>query len=469
MKPVSRQLWDRFQKYYSEYPTIGLALDLSRMNFPEDYFDSMEVTLQKEIAEMAALERGAITNSNEEQMVSRYWMRNPALAPTPELRAQIESTLQAIKDFAGKVHGGFIAGVDGPFENLLIIGHGRATLGVEFLAEALSNPAVDGLIPFFFDTTDPDGMERVLNQLGEDLGKTLCVVIATNDERETRNGMTGVRSASELDILAASDGRLARFPGDDWVSELLSVALQGFGTDELLRGGRYCDEITRVPDVKSNPAAQLFLIFYGIFNGTDQRKVAILPYKDRLSLFSRYLRPLAADLVEDESDQSPVIFIQTLRDQAAPPFFVEERVTAGDYLQASWLGKRQAAYENGQESVSLTLQSISPFELGALIALFDRALGFLRLSVNVNVNMGLTSKAKETATIATLDLQVRILAYLNGHGPSTIAEIGRVIGSSDLETIFWVCEHLAANPDRRIEKMPGTNPFEVTYGLSTIS
>ena len=35
------KLWQRFQKYYTEFPALGLALDLSRMNFAEDYLASM--------------------------------------------------------------------------------------------------------------------------------------------------------------------------------------------------------------------------------------------------------------------------------------------------------------------------------------------------------------------------------------------------------------------------------------------
>ncbi len=32
------------------------------------------------------------------------------------------------------------------------------------------------------------------------------------------------------------------------------------------------------------------------------------------------------------------------------------------------------------------------------------------------------------------------------------------------ETVFKICEHLAANPDRGITKTPHDNPFGATYG-----
>src|SRR5436305_6973882 len=101
---TSRQLWDRFQKYYSEYPEIDLALDISRMNFAEGFLESMEPKMAKAFAAMAALEGGSIANPDEKRMVGHYWLRNPALAPTAAIRREIEQTIEAIKAFAGDVH-----------------------------------------------------------------------------------------------------------------------------------------------------------------------------------------------------------------------------------------------------------------------------------------------------------------------------------------------------------------------------
>ena len=100
MTPASHQLWERFKAYYAEFPAIGLSIDLSRMNFPDDLFTSMEARMQKAFAAMSALERGAIANPDEKRMVGHYWLRNPALAPSPELCREIETTLAGIKAFA---------------------------------------------------------------------------------------------------------------------------------------------------------------------------------------------------------------------------------------------------------------------------------------------------------------------------------------------------------------------------------
>src|SRR5207248_3873762 len=108
-----KQLWQRFKQYYTEFPTAGFALDLSRVNFPEEFFSSMEPRMQKAFAAMAELEKGAIANPDENRMVGHYWLRDPALAPTQEIRKEIEATVAAIKKFAAEVHNGSVRGATG--------------------------------------------------------------------------------------------------------------------------------------------------------------------------------------------------------------------------------------------------------------------------------------------------------------------------------------------------------------------
>ncbi len=100
MTRTKEELWERFKKYYTEFPAVGLAMDLSRVNFGDDYFQAMAGGIQKAFAAMAELENGAIANPDEKRMVGHYWLRNPALAPKKEIRAEIEETVASIKAFA---------------------------------------------------------------------------------------------------------------------------------------------------------------------------------------------------------------------------------------------------------------------------------------------------------------------------------------------------------------------------------
>ena len=149
---------------------------------------------------------------------------------------------------------------------------------------------------------------------------------------------------------------------------LLPAALQGFDIDEILRGASVCDDITRVNDVKVNPAAQLALMWYYIGNGKGHKNMVILPYKDRLELFSRYLQQLVMeslgkelDLDGTEVNQGIAVYgnkgstdqhayIQQLRDGMnnffvtfmqrfarsgmGQPLFVQDGVTSGDFCRA---------------------------------------------------------------------------------------------------------------------------------------
>ncbi len=82
MNYSKQEWWERFQKYCTEFPTLGLAVDLSRMNVDDAFFAKMEPRMQKAFADMVALEGGAIANPDENRMVGHYWLRNPSLAPT---------------------------------------------------------------------------------------------------------------------------------------------------------------------------------------------------------------------------------------------------------------------------------------------------------------------------------------------------------------------------------------------------
>ena len=263
MKKSKEELWQRFQKYYSEFREIGFAIELSRIDFPDDFFESMEPQMRNAFDAMDRLERGGIANPDENRMVGHYWLRNPALAPSQEIRSEIEQTIKSIGEFAGKIHRGELRGTGGTFKNLLLIGIGGSALGLQFVSNALSHPVTDKLRIYFFDNTDPDGMDRVLAGIGDELSRTLCVVVSKSGKtKETRNGMFEAEAAyrdkglsfathavavtgrsSELDKYAESNLWLHRLPMWDWVggrtSELSAVgllpaALQGFDILEIL-------------------------------------------------------------------------------------------------------------------------------------------------------------------------------------------------------------------------------------------
>lgn len=116
---------------------------------------------------------------------------------------------------------------------------------------------------------------------------------------------------SKLDEQAKSENWLARFPMFDWVggrtSEMSAVglvpaALQGIDIQAMLEGAKEMDDATRVPDLKKNPAALLALSWYAVGNGRGEKDMVVLPYKDSLLLFSRYLQQLVMESLGKEKD-----------------------------------------------------------------------------------------------------------------------------------------------------------------------
>lgn len=518
--------WKRFQAHYREFPAARLALDLSRMNFPDDFLPRMAVPMRAAFEAMQELEAGAIANPDERRMVGHYWLRNAALAPTPEIRADIERVLADVAAFAREVHAGRLHGADGPFENLLIIGIGGSALGPQFVAHALGHPATDRLRPHFLDNTDPDGMDRVLAHLAGRLGRTLAVVISkSGGTPETRNGMLEAAAAwqaaghgfarhavaitgpgSQLDQHAEAGGWLRRFPMWDWVggrtSEtsvvgVLPAALQGLDVDGLLAGARACDEVTRVPEVRANPAALLALAWWHAGQGRGAKDMVILPYKDRLELLSKYLQQLVMESLGKELDLAGrvvnqglavygnkgstdqhayvqqlregvanffAVFIEVLRDRAGASLEVGPGVTSGDYLQGFLLGTRAALHEKGRESVTLTVPEVSPFTVGALIALFERAVGLYAALAGLNAYHQPGVEAGKQAAAGVLALQQKFVTHLRARPGQalTAEELAAATGENDPETIFKLATRLAANG---VLRQAGAGPAAAQFSV----
>jgi glucose-6-phosphate isomerase len=508
--------WKRYCEYLYHAEGIGLSLDISRMNFAEDFFARMEPAMQKAFKSMEELEKGAIANPDEGRMVGHYWLRAPELAPTPAMSTEIEFTVRAVKEFAADVHEGVFNGADGrQFSRLLIIGIGGSALGPQFIADSLSSPA-DAKRPCFLDNTDPDGMERMLGELCAALGETLTIVISkSGGTKETRNAMLETMAAyrrqgldfakhavaitgsgSELDDLALEQGWLARFPMWDWVGGrtsvtsavgLLPAALQGIDIDALLAGARRCDALTRIPQTVKNPAALLALMWYCGCDGNGSRDMVVLPYKDRLLLFSRYLQQLIMESIGKEKDLAGqivnqglsvygnkgstdqhayvqqlregvnnffVTFIEVLKERSGEPLMVEPGVTSGDYLSGFLQGTREALSEAGRESMTITVDKIDAQTIGVLIALYERAVGLYASLLNINAYHQPGVEAGKKAAGQVLSLQKTVLSFFAASpGKEFTAEaVAQAIGKPDkAEQVFRILRHVAANSGRGIQ------------------
>ncbi len=502
-------LWQRYQDWLYYHEGLGLYVDVSRMRFDDAFVSAMQPRFEKAFQDMAALEAGAIANPDENRMVGHYWLRDPDLAPTPELKHEIVSTLERLESFVHKILSGEIRPPQSiKYTDVLSIGIGGSALGPEFVAEALS-PDFPPLNIHFLDNTDPAGIDRVFNRLKDRLVSTLVVVISkSGGTPETRNGMVEAKKffadngldfarqavaitmeGSKMHNLATSEGWLATFPMFDWVggrtSELsavglLDAALQGIDIRAMLAGAKEMDDATRIPRIRENPAALLALSWYFAGNGKGEKDMVILPYKDSLLLFSRYLQQLVMESLGKEKDLDGntvyqgiavygnkgstdqhayvqqlregvsnffVTFIEVLRDRNGSSIEVEPGATSGDFLSGFLQGTRQALYENGRGSITVTIPEVTPKMVGALIALYERAVGLYGFLVNINAYHQPGVEAGKKAAASILDLQKQIVQTLKRETlPLSIEALAEKVGApNQAETVYLICRHLAAN------------------------
>src|SRR5690242_1154561 len=172
-------LWERFKKYLCVCDSVGVTVDISRMNFSDGFFSEMDGAIKKAFTKMDELVGGAIANPDENRMVGHYWLRDSSKAPNAEIKKEIDTCLANMKKFAKAVHSGKIKPQKAKlFKNVLVVGIGGSALGPQFVARALGNPLEDVMTPYFFDNTDPEGMDQVIQKLGDGLKETLTIVIS---------------------------------------------------------------------------------------------------------------------------------------------------------------------------------------------------------------------------------------------------------------------------------------------------
>ncbi len=398
------------------------------------------------------------------------------------------------------------------FTDVLLIGIGGSALGPQLVADALAARRDRMRVHFLDNTDPDGIARTLQALRARLKATLVLVVSKSGGTPETRNGMLETQAVydklnldfarhavaitgegSKLDQTARDAGWLARFPMWDWVGGrtsvtsavgLLPAALQGIDIRAFLKGAADMDHLTRRPDTERNPAARLALAWYHATDGRGLKDMVVLPYKDRLLLLSRYLQQLVMESLGKQRDLDGrvvqqgiavygnkgstdqhayvqqlrdglnnffVTFIVVLRDASrgvGPGLEVEPGVTSGDYLNGFWQGTREALTEGGRESITITVDRLDPHRLGALIALYERAVGFYASLINVNAyhQPGVEAGKKAAGTVLELQRQV-VEALRERAGEAMSAEqIAGAVGQPDrAETVYHVLEHLAAN------------------------
>jgi glucose-6-phosphate isomerase len=251
-------------------------------------------------------------------------------------------------------------------------------------------------------------------------------------------------------------------------------------------------------------------MWHYVGSGKGLKDMVVLPYKDRLELFSRYLQQLVMESVGKELDLSGrvvnqgiavygnkgstdqhayvqqlreglnnffAIFIEVLNDRNALPggispqhdakdVEVEPGVYCGDYLAGFFLGTRAALFEKDRESITITIDQVSARSVGQLIALFERTVGLYASLVNVNAYHQPGVEAGKKAAGQVLALQQKVIAHLKSSSQLLSAsELAAALKEdNNTETVFKILWRLSANGRVAVEH--GSSPFENRYGIA---
>ncbi|MDR2436445.1 MAG: glucose-6-phosphate isomerase [Puniceicoccales bacterium] len=518
-----RSNWETFLKNYIHSERLGISFDFSGMNFDGRFFESMASKVKGAYGSMCALEAGEIANVDENRQVGHYWLRNPNIAPTPELQKIIRDTISDIVNFAGDVHSGNVRGPRGTFKNLLCIGIGGSALGPQLINSSLGDHP--RLQAHFIDNTDPDGIDRTLSNI--ELEDALVLVTSKSGSTpEPRNAMLEVMhrfesagisfpkqavavtsAGSKLHNQAMGEGWIKTFPMLDWIGGRTSItssvgllpgALIGVDVEQFLSGAREMDSWTRIRG-DGNPAMRLALAWYFATDGHGTKDMVVIPYKDRLVDFPKYLQQLIMEsLGKEKSLDGTVVnqgisvygnkgstdqhsYVQQLRDGIGNFFLtiievlqhrdgksidVEDGITAGDYLHGFSIGTEQALSANDRQTLVISLRQFNAFSLGLLIALYERAVGFYASLIGVNAYNQPGVEAGKKAAANVLNAKRLILEFLrkNKHKPFHLDGICDEIGGQFSRVLaFKILEQMSQNYPSIERGADGDDIEKITY------
>ena len=378
------------------------------------------------------------------------------------------------------------------------------------LENVISNDYIDNIDPFL--------ISEKLEELSEKLSTTLFVVVSkSGGTPEPRIAMEIIKSHCENNSLewnsnaiaitmkdsklfkkATSENWLKIFNLQDWVGGrtsitssvgLLPLALINENIFEFIRGASLMDEATRISDFKNNPAALLSSAWYLTGDGVGKRDMVVLPYRDRLQVFSKYLQQLVMESLGKKFNRNGEVvnqgisvfgnkgstdqhaYVQQLRDGIDNFFciFIElldspstdifdEKENPKEYLSGFLQGTRSALSSENRQSITITLEKLNCFSLGALIALFERAVSFYAELVNINAYDQPGVEAGKKAAANIIEYQQKVSNLLDEGGEYSINDITSLFDNSVSEPIFFILREMCFGNDNYLIKGDWSNP-----------
>ena len=495
-----------------------IYFDFSKAYIAEVPIDKHMEMMDRALKDLEELEAGKTVNKEEDRMVGHYWLRDPEAAPSSEIESEIMDSIRELQSFSSGILEGKIVNENGEsFIGMIYAGIGGSALGPQLVCDALKNK--DSFRIMFLDNTDPQSIYELIMDLGDDLQRYLIVSVSkSGGTRETANIQNELSGAfikkgwsfssnavaitvkdSKLDRQAEAEGWLKVFHIWDWVGGrtsvssavgLLPMLLLKRNAERFLAGLRFADQTGRKAN---NPILLMALDIYLGKEEAGKNQLVILPYKDRLHLFAKYLQQLIMESLGKEfykngrlchegiavygnkgsSDQHSYLqqlfdgpdnfsvnFIN-VRDSGGLTEFLPDGNLSADYLQAFSLGTAKALYAKGRNSAAISIPEVDEFCLGFLIGVYERIVSFHGSFAGINAyHQPAVEKGKKAAAEMILQKN-RILEVLRkekekGFSAEELAEILE----ADKAEIFSLLEYISGVDIYRVERIRKTDDMD---------
>ena len=501
---------ERCRKYTFIDGESGFQINFAGMAFADSDIERMAGRFPAVHEEMQKIELGEIKNPDEHRKVTHFTDRSVytgtnVYAEVEEFAAGIRSgriTGSTGKRFESAIINGIGGSALGP--QLL-----QMAINGPYWNEFSGEKRGGNLKIYFLDNTDTAGLADALSVC--DLETTLVVSVSkSGGTQETQNNLVACQAEyaakgldfarhaaavtmreSKLDSMARSAKWLRVFEMAESIggrtSETsivghLPAALAGIDFEALLRGACHMDNLTRNPSLAQNPAYMLAAMWYLAGDGKGNRNMVIVPYSDRLILLSRYLQQLVMESLGKEKDLDGkvvhqglnvfgnkggtdahafiqqlndgrddffITFIEILEDVLAAP--VANGVAMGDYLHGFMTGLSNALRSKKRQVIEMKLTKVSPFNLGMLIALYERAVAAYAELIHINAFHQPGVQAYKLASKGIIELLTALEAKLPSIAPftGTAGEVAAKLGMSGVYEVDGILAKLALNGPRR--------------------
>jgi len=470
------------------------SLNVAGMHFTEEQLAELKEKFEKAHAGMKAIESGEIKNPDEGRQVTHFTDRTEY--PKSELFQEVQQFAEDLKN--GKILGStgkkitnaVINGIGGSALGPQLL---QFAINGPYWNELSDEKRDNYLKIYFVDNTDPAGFADVVNAV--DLEETIiCSISKSGGTQETKNNMISFdKEYSKLGLdftkhacaITMKDSELdKRSRSNDWLKVFemaesiggrtsetsivghLPAALAGIDFKSFLDGATRMDEWTREADYKKNPAYLLAAMWYIAGEGKGNKNMVIVPYADRLVLMSRYFQQLVMESLGKELDLDGnkvyqglnvfgnkggtdahafiqqlndgrndffITFIEVLKDALQLP--IDDKMTMADYLHGFNSGLSAALRNNDRQVIQITIKEVNEFNLGMIIAMYERAVAVYAELININAFHQPGVQAYKLAAKKVIDIQSAILEGIpsNKGFEGTIPEFAKLINLSDEE------------------------------------